>query len=191
MAYQVEGSKIAQEAGLKQRTMAGWLVAAVAIGMLSASYIHLKAYYSAGANILEGGTTQGGYRVTLARTEFEELSGFMKAPRPPDRPRALAALSGSLVVAALVALRTYFLRFPLHPLGYAMVTAYGGPMWGPFLLVWLAKSLILRLGGMRAYKRGVPFFMGLVIGHFFLAGLVWGWLSIINEMYRRYVVFFG
>ncbi|MEI6499492.1 MAG: DUF6785 family protein [Armatimonadota bacterium] len=191
MAYQVEGSKIAQEAGLKQRTMAWWLVAAVVVGMVGASYIHLKAYYSAGANILEGGTTQGGYRVMLARTEFEELSGFMKSAVPPDRPRALAALSGGLVVAGLVALRTYFLRFPLHPLGYAMVTAYGGPIWGPFLLVWLAKSLILRLGGMRAYKRGVPFFMGLVIGHFFLAGLVWGWLSIVNEMYRRYVVFFG
>ena len=191
MAYQVESSKIAQEAGLKQRTMAWWLVAAVVLGMLGASYIHLHAYYAHGANILEGGTTQGGYRVTLARTEFEELSQFMKAHRAPDRPRTVAGLSGGLVVAALVVLRSYFLRFPLHPLGYAMVTAYGQPLWGPFLLVWLAKSAILRLGGMRAYRRGVPFFLGLVIGHFFLAGLVWGWLSIINEMYRRYVVFFG
>lgn len=191
MAYQVESSKIAQEVGIRQRTMARWLVAAMVIGMLAASYIHLHAYYSAGANILEGGTTQGGYRVTLARTEFEELAGFMKAHRAPDRPRSLAGLSGALVVTALIVVRTYFLRFPLHPLGYAMVTAYGGPLWGPFLLVWIAKTLILRLGGMRAYKRGVPFFMGLVIGHFFLAGLVWGWVSIINEMYRRYVVFFG
>lgn len=191
MAYQVESSKIAQEAGLKQRTMARWLIVAAIVGMLAASYIHLHAYYSAGANILEGGTTQGGYRVTLARTEFEELSGFMKAARPPDRPRTMAGVSGAVIVAALIILRTYFLRFPLHPLGYAMVTAYGWPLWGPFLLTWIAKTLILRLGGMRAYKRGVPFFLGLVIGHFFLAGLVWGWVSIINEMYRRYVVFFG
>lgn len=191
MAYQVEGSKIAQEANLKQRTMAWWLVAAVVVGMVAASYIHLHAYYLHGANILEGGTTQGGYRVTLAKTEFEELSGFMKAHRAPDRPRTMAGLSGAIIVAALVILRSYFLRFPLHPLGYAMVTAYGGPIWGPFLLVWIAKSVILRLGGMRAYRRGIPFFMGLVMGHFFLAGLVWGWLSIINEMYRRYVVHFG
>ena len=191
MAYQVESSKLAQETGLNQRTMSRWLIVAVILGTLAASYIHLHAYYSAGANILEGGTTQGGYRVTLARTEFEELSGFMKSHRPPDRPRALAGLSGALIVAVLVVLRSQFLRFPLHPLGYAMVTAYGGPLWGPFLLVWMAKTLILRLGGMRAYKRGVPFFMGLVVGHFFLAGLVWGWISIINEMYRRYVVSFG
>jgi hypothetical protein len=115
----------------------------------------------------------------------------MKAQRPPDEPRTVAAAFGALVVTALVILRTYFLRFPLHPLGYAMVGAYGGPLWGPFLMVWIVKSVILRLGGMRAYRRGIPFFLGLVIGHFFLAGLVWGWLSIINEMYRRYVVFFG
>lgn len=191
MAYQVESSKIAQEAGLKQRTMAWWLVAAVIIGMIGASYIHLHAYYLHGANILEGGTTQGGYRVTLARTEFEELSGFLKAHRPPDVQRTTAGLMGAVVVVALVILRTFFLRFPLHPLGYAMVTAYGGPLWGPFLLVWIIKSVILRIGGMRAYRRGVPFFLGLVMGHFFLAGLVWGWLSIVNEMYRRYVVFFG
>ncbi|MEN6549865.1 MAG: DUF6785 family protein [Armatimonadia bacterium] len=191
MAYQVESSKLAQEANLRQRTMAYWLIAALVIGTIGAYATHLHAYYMHGANILDGGTTQGGYRVTLARTEFEELSGFMKSHRPPDAQRTAAGVSGALIVAALVTLRTYFLRFPLHPLGFAMVTAYGGPLWGPFLLVWLTKSIILRIGGMRAYKRLVPFFMGLIVGHFFLSGLIWGWLSIFNEMYRRYVVFFG
>lgn len=191
MAYVAESMKLSQEARLKQRHMSWWLVAAVVLGLLGSYWIHLWAYYQHGANILEGGTTQGGYRVTLARTEFEELSGFVKAQAPPNRPRTYAAFSGAVVVAALVLLRTYFLRFPLHPLGFAMVTAYGGPLFGPFLLVWLAKTIILRLGGMRAYRRAIPFFLGLIIGHFFLAGLIWGWLSIFNEMYRRYVVFFG
>lgn len=191
MAYQGEAMKIVQEARLRQRTMAWWLILAIVVGFAGAAYIHLSAYYAHGANILEGGTTQGGYRVTLGRTEFEELSQFVKADRLPDRPRTWAALSGITIVSLLVLLRTYFLRFPLHPLGFAMVTAYGGPIWGPFLLVWIVKSIILRLGGMKAYRRGIPFFMGLIIGHFFLSGLIWGWLSIINEMYRRYVVFFG
>jgi len=191
MAYQAEAMKIVQEARLRQRTMAWWLTAAIIIGFAGSAFVHLYAYYQHGANILEGGTTQGGYRVTLARTEFEELSGFVKAHRPPDRQRTWAAVSGALVVGVLVLLRTYFLRFPLHPLGFAMVTAYGGPLWGPFLLVWITKTVILRLGGMGAYRRGIPFFLGLIIGHFFLSGLIWGWLSIINEMYRRYVVFFG
>ena len=49
-------------------------------------------------------------------------------------------------------------------------------IFGPFLLVWIVKTLILRLGGMGAYRRAIPFFLGLIIGHFFLAGLIWGWL---------------
>lgn len=191
MAYQIESTKIAQESGLKLRTMAYWLVIACVVGLAGSYVTHLHAYYTHGANILEGGTTEGGYRVALAKGEFTELSGFMKAHRAPDMPRTWGALVGAALTVAMILLRTYSLRFPLHPLGFAMVTSYGDPLWGPFLIVWLAKTLILRVGGMRAYRRGVPFFLGIVLGHFFVAGLIWGALSIHNEMYRRYVVHFG
>ncbi len=191
MAYQIEATRIAEVGHIRQRVMTWWLVAALVLGLAGAYVIHLQAYYMHGANILEGGTTQGGYRTRLAVTEYEELSSFMRGHTEPDRGRTGAAVAGVLVTTALIGLRTVFLRFPLHPLGYAMVTAYGGPLWGPFFIVWVVKTLVLRLGGMGMYRRLIPFFLGIVVGHFFTAGLVWGWLSIINEMYRRYVVHFG
>jgi len=191
MAYQIEATKIADEARIKQRTMALWLLVALVVGLAGAYVIHLQAYYMHGANILEGGTTQGGYRTRLATQEYEELSSFMRGHKEPDRARTAAAGVGFLVAAGLIALRSIFLRFPLHPLGFAMVTAYGYPLWGPFFIVWVIKVLVLRIGGMGMYRRLIPFFLGIVIGHFFTAGLVWGWLSIVNEMYRRYVVHFG
>ncbi len=191
MAYQIESTRIAEVAHIRQRVMTWWLVAALILGLAGAYVIHLQAYYTHGANILEGGTTQGGYRTRLAVTEYEELASFMRGHKEPDRSRTGAAVVGVLVTTALVGLRTVFLRFPLHPLGYAMVTAYGYPLWGPFFIVWVVKTLVLRLGGMGMYRRLIPFFLGIVVGHFFTAGLVWGWLSIINEMYRRYVVHFG
>lgn len=191
MAYQLESTKIAQDAHLRQRTMAVWLIAAAVIGLVGAYYVHLIAYYADGANILEGGTTQGGYRVALARQEFEELSSFVQSHRQPDTNRTIAGASGMVIVLLLVLLRSYSLRFPFHPLGYAMVTSYGGPLWGPFFLVWIVKTIILRLGGMRMYRQLIPFFLGIVIGHFFTGGLVWGLLSIYNEMYRRYMIHFG
>ena len=191
MAYQIEATKIADEARIRQRAMAWWLVVALVVGLCGAYVIHLQAYYKHGANILEGGTTQGGYRTRLAVQEFEELSGFMRAHKPPDGARSAAAATGLIATGVLVVLRSLFLRFPLHPLGLAMVTAYGHPLWGPFFLVWVVKSVVLRLGGMGLYRRLIPFFLGIVVGHFFTAGLVWGWLSIINEMYRRYCVHFG
>jgi len=192
MAYQIEATKIADEAKIKQRVMSWWLVVALVVGLAGAYVIHLQAYYTHGANILEGGTTQGGYRTRLATQEYEGLASYAKGHVEPDRPRTIGAGVGFLITVALIALRSVFLRFPLHPLGFAMVTAYGGPLWGPFFIVWVIKSLILRIGGMGMYRRMIPFFLGIVIGHFFTAGLVWGWLSAIyEEMGRRYVVHFG
>jgi len=192
MAYQIESTKIADQGKICQRSMAIWLVVALVVGLAGAYVIHLQAYYMHGANILEGGTTQGGYRTRLATQEYEELASFMKGHKEPDRSKTGAAAVGFLVTAALIGLRTVFLRFPLHPLGYAMVTAYGPPLWGPFFIVWVVKTLILRIGGMGMYRRLIPFFLGIVVGHFFTAGLVWGWWSAINdELARRYVVHFG
>lgn len=191
MAYQIESQKIATEARLRPRMVSWWLIASLVLGLMVAYHIHLSAYYTHGCNILEGGTTAGGYRTALARQEFEQLVAYTKGHVPPDQARTSAMFSGFLVTVLLVVLRSLFLRFPLHPLGFAMVASYGGPLWGPFLIVWIIKTLVLKLGGMRLYRQLIPFFLGIVIGHFFVAGLVWGWVSLIGEMYRRYVVHFG
>jgi len=189
--YQMEAFRIAGDAKIRQRTMVLWMVAALIIGLIGAYLIHLEVYYGFGANVLEGGTTQGGCRVRTAVQAWDSLSGFVDAHKLADRGRIGAGISGFVVTAMLVVLRSIFLRFPLHPLGYVMVSSYGGPIWGPFFIVWVMKSLVLRIGGMSAYRRLILFFLWLVLGHFFTAGLVWGWVSLINEMYRRYGVWFG
>lgn len=191
MAYQVESTRIAGEARINQRAVTVVLFLALVTGLWGAYHMHLGAYYKYGNNVLESGTTEGGYRTFLAKNEFLETAGYAKAPKPADKLRTSMTGVGFGVAAALILLRTAFLRFPLHPLGYAMVTSYGYPLWGPFLLVWLVKTLVLRVGGMRLYRKLIPAFLGLVIGHFFVAGVIWGSISVHNEMYRYYVVHFG
>jgi len=190
-AYQIEGCRIASDSGIRQRTMIKVMVAALLIGLLGAYVVHLQAYYSFGANILEGGTTSGGSRVGSSVRAWDALSGFVKAHKAPDMQRTGAGISGFVITMLLMIARTFWLRFPLHPLGFVMVASYGGPIWGPFLIVWIVKSLLLRIGGMGTYRRMVPFFLGLVVGHFFTAGVVWGSVSLINDMYRKYGVWFG
>ena len=67
----------------------------------------------------------------------------------------------------------HYLRFPLHPLGYAMAAAFSSQIWGGFFAVWLVKGAILRFGGVRMYKRLTPMFIGLALGHFFTMGIAW------------------
>ncbi|MCD6360255.1 MAG: hypothetical protein J7M38_05260 [Armatimonadetes bacterium] len=190
-AYQIEGCRIADESGINQRTMIKWMLAALIIGLLGAYIIHLEVYYGFGANILEGGTTQGGSRVRSAARAWDALSGFVRADKLPDTTRTAAGISGFVITMLLMIARTVWLRFPLHPLGFVMVASYATPIWGPFFIVWVVKSLVLRIGGMGTYRRLIPFFLGLVVGHFFTAGVVWGWVGLINDMYRRYGVWFG
>jgi hypothetical protein len=190
-ASAAEGLKLAEETGIRRRSMALVLILGVLVGLLGAYYVHLQAYYQYGANVLEGGTTEGGYRTYLARNDYLETASFLKAPKPPDRLRTAFTGVGLAVTLALVIARSVFLRFPLHPLGFAMVMAYGSPLWGMFFLSWLAKSIILRIGGMNLYKRLIPFFLGIVIGHFVVAGIIWSAISLTGEVFRRYVVHFG
>ncbi len=191
MAYQIEASKIASNVNVRQRAMSLWLIVALVLGLLGAYYIHMQAYYTHGANILEGGTTEGGYRTRLARTEYEATAGYLKAHVKPDGQRATAGLVGFIVATALIVLRLLFLRFPLHPLGYAMVTSYGSPIWGPFFIVWVIKTVVMRVGGMRLYRQLIPLFVGLFLGHFFIIGMIWGWLNLYVGPERAYGVHFG
>jgi hypothetical protein len=190
-AYQMEGFKIADEANIKQRTMVYTLIAALLIGLVGAYAIHMHAYYTYGANVLEGGTTAGGQRVRSAQIAWDGLSANVKSDKLMDSSRTAAGIAGFTITVVLVVLRSIFLRFPLHPLGFVMVMSYANPIWGPFLIIYVVKSLILRIGGMGAYRKAIPFFLGLVIGHFFTAGVVWGSISLIGDMYRRYGVWFG
>ena len=57
--------------------------------------------------------------------------------------------------------------------------------WFSIFMSWLAKLILFRLGGVRAYRKAVPLFAGLVIGEF-VGGALWSLIGIGLEkpMYR-------
>ena len=71
------------------------------------------------------------------------------------------------------------IKWPLHPLGFAIAGSYSmATMWCPMLIAWVLKMAMLRFGGQKLYLRGVPFFMGLLMGDYML-GSAWpllGWI---------------
>jgi hypothetical protein len=90
---------------------------------------------------------------------------------------------GFSVMMVLAYLRSRVLWLPLHPLGF-VISGSGElalDMWVPLVICTIAKWLILRHGGIRSYRRAVPFFLGLVLGDF-LIGSIWSVLSIVLNM---------
>ena len=77
---------------------------------------------------------------------------------------------GGAFTALLFLLRTRFPTFPIHPIGFTI--AASGTMRSsisPFFLVWLIRTLLIKIGGPERYRQAAPFFLGMFIG--FLAGI--------------------
>ena len=111
---------------------------------------------------------------------------------PPRWDALGAGGAGFLTALGLGGLRRVWLASPFHPLGFAMGASYGDLFWGPFLMVWMLKKGILRYGGHRLYVRLIPMFLGLALGHFFVAGVVWGAVgAYFPEALPGYQVWFG
>ena len=194
MAYQLEALKHSDEVQMSRRVVPIVIMFALVIGLLAAYQTHLNAYYEHGANILEGGQgLQGGTRgATLVRQEYNLMKGYQLSKNAPDFTRTSAVGFGFIFTTLLAFLRRNFLQFPFHPLGFAMVTAYGDPLWGAFFVAWILKTLITRIGGIGLYRQLTPGFLGVALGHFFTAGILWGTLAAIgDDIFRGYGVWFG
>ena len=69
-------------------------------------------------------------------------------------------------------LRYRFPAWPFHPIGFAAAPVYPvNNMVFPIFIAWALKSIILKVGGVRAYRAAGPLFIGLILGHFVGAGI--------------------
>jgi len=186
--YGIEGLTLGHDAGLRKSAVLNLLVGAIAVGSLASFWFHLTPYYEEGAVGLRGGL----WGAANARAEYAAVWKATQMPVAPEAPRIIATLSGGAFLGLLTVIRAMFFGSPLHPLGYAMACSYGSLLWGSFFLVWLAKSVLLRYGGHKAYLNALPGFLGFALGHFVVAGAIWGSLgAALGGPFLRYGVWFG
>jgi len=162
MPHQLDAFKIADSAQLRPRQVTTAVVIALAFAIPVALLLALQVWYDEGAL----GKAEP-WRTTMGRVIFEEVIALVMAP-PKDATSQLAAVgAGFSITLALTWCRSVWVTWPLHPIGYAVAgTNTMRTVWMPFLLAWLIKSLTLKWGGMKAYRRAIPFFLGLILGDF-------------------------
>lgn len=188
MSYQIESLKMADAVNIPRPRMAWTLVGAAIVGIGLAWFITLPTFYAHGAAHLGGGM----WGTWVSNPEFQRILDVQRNHAPRDMNRIWAYSGGAAITLILLALRQRLVGFPLHPLGFAAANCYGSLTWGPFLIVWVIKSLILRYGGISLYRRAVPGFLGFALGHLFIAGVVWGLLGAFwPAAAQAYNVYFG
>lgn len=165
-------AKIAQ-LPLKHLTRAMGLSALVSL--LVSSWSFLRLVYRQGANTMMQGA--GAWFLQHSPRQVLDFTvAYIDQPRHPTPLSRSCFLLGFFVALLLYRLRQLFVWFPLHPLGYAMGPSW--PMiqlWFSTLLGWLFKASLLHYGGLSAFRKWRPFFLGLLIGEYLTAGL---WLAI-------------
>ena len=169
MPYILESFKLADRAGMDTRKLGRVIMLSVVVSLILTSWIFLQFSYK------WGGISEG--RGIQAYTTIER---WLVRPIEPDIQSLGAIAVGSLFVFTNTTLRLRFLWWPLHPLAYP-IAGYVDfrHLWFPFFISWLLKLVILKHGGIQAYRRTFPFFLGLVLGDFTI-GSVWGIIGLIT-----------
>jgi hypothetical protein len=100
-------------------------------------------------------------------TYGQVLDQILNPTQPMDPARFAWMGAGAGAMALLTALRLQFAGWPLHPIGLAVVSSFTMyAVYGGFFVAWLAKVVLLRWGGYPAYRKAMPFFVGLAVGHY-------------------------
>ena len=102
---------------------------------------------------------------------YDTVFTLLEAPAEPNRWILQFIAAGAVIMLVLVIGYHRLYWWPIHPIGY--LTAYSSAMWTlwfSFLVGWLCNALCMRYGGTGLYTKLRLFFIGLIIGDFFMAG---------------------
>jgi hypothetical protein len=164
MQTQVDSFRIGHRCPMRLPALTLAMLGATAFGIVWAFWAYLHVMYQVG---FESARFRGPANWAFGNEPWAKLSQWLTVPQEPDTGAVGAYVFGFLFSLFLVAMRTRFLWWPFHPVGYLVSGSFGlMRLWLPLFVSWLIKALLLRYGGLKAYRRALPFFIGLVLGEF-------------------------
>ena len=152
--------RLAEELGPRRRPLFWVMLLALAVALVGAVWMIMLLAHKYGTINLYN---QGGIGPVYY--------GFVEAwIRDPPAPYAWGWINtgiGAAIMSLLMMLRTLFVWWPLHPLGYAIGTiGVLDHLWFNLFLAWGIKVIVLKYGGIRLYMKTRPFFLGMILGYF-------------------------
>ncbi len=171
----LESLKISQAAGIKMRRV----IFAMAIGFVLV--VILGAYVTLVGTYRYGFLNMGPRAIEHELNVYSQgLHNYFWSPSGIDAAGTIAIGAGALVTLFLGAMRLRFWWWPFHPIGYLAANTWVMYMYYmPFLVGWLAKTLVVRYGGLRLYRQTVPLAIGLIAGDL-LNEIVWGTVTVLS-----------
>jgi len=166
MPHLLEGFKLAQLSNINEKRLSYAMILSAFVGSISCFWAFLHIGHNLGAS------TQLYGRTWFAREAFSRLQQWLSYPTDTD-PIGLSFMGvGFVLTTALMILRTRFLWWQLHPVGYAVSGWWIiSILWFPILISSVLKWIILKYGGIKKYREAIPFFIGLILGEYIIGSL--------------------
>lgn len=171
MPGMLEGFALFSRRNISSRPLVGGILIALMVGTFASAWTYLDHAYTYGGAIFG---EQGQLQVNF--NQMVTWSGH----KPMNQNSSLLATGVGLAgVFALMGLRRISPLNPFHPTGYALSLGTWNTNWFWFSIFvgWVLKWILMHLGGLRIYRQSIPFFMGLILGEFFM-GAVWSLIGI-------------
>ncbi|MBC8228687.1 hypothetical protein H8E77_03955 [bacterium] len=176
MPHSIEGFKISHQSKISDSKMFLTMLIGTGLGIAAAMWVLLAGFYRLGAS-----AGIAGYAINaFGREPFYRLQNWLAYPTSTNYPASSFIGIGFLFTLLLLFLRMRFFWWTLHPLGYALADDYSMQwFWASLWLSWLLKTITLKYGGIKKYRRAVPFFIGLILGEFVI-GSLWSIIGIVS-----------
>ena len=175
----MNGLKAADEVRVKRRHLLVAMGVAMVLGLVVSYYSVLKINYQ-----YRGRTGWSGYLRQLASTLASPRTGT-------DWTNTGFMIFGSAFTIFLMWMRRVFVWWPIHPIGYTMLSFWSSfELWFSIFIGWAAKYSILKYGGLKVYRQARPIFLGLVLGEMTCAG-VWAIIGMVTGVSSGYRILLG
>jgi hypothetical protein len=172
LASAANGLKLSDEVGMARKRPLFWaMMLALTLSLIGSIWIILRLAYTHGGINLNQWFFIGG-----ANTPFQFVAPHITSPLEASASGWIWTGVGAGIMGLLMLARQQLLWWPVHPLGFFISTTWMAQfVWFSVFLAWLIKFVVLRYGGPRLYRVSRPFFLGLILGHFTVAG---AWLVV-------------
>lgn len=167
MASAANSLKLSEKTDHHKRPLFWLMAVAILVSAPLSIYFTTRWAYHTGGITMDSWYFGGGVLAPLKWVQVQFLS-----PKGPNIVGLLLTGLGAFLMAFLAAMRQRFLWWPFHPLGFAIAPVWiMDQQWMTILISWLAKTTILRYGGVKTYQHARGFFLGLILGQFVTNGL--------------------
>lgn len=160
LPYLMEGLNVAERSGIPWRTVLMWVAVGTVTALAMGWWQSLSKVYALGASTAK----MDQYAMRKVNNCFLEVNRLATGPRAWDSEGVRAMIVGGGITILLARVRAMGIWAP-HPVGYVLWNTYTMKSFMvPFFIAWLIKTMLLRFGGSRIYRRSVPLFVGVILG---------------------------